>query len=100
MNQPKFKFLDKVRNKNNGESFEIAKIVLDVDTYVYFNRSSLMVAHESELELYTEPRAKKLYAYSVNNEEIRFSETGIVTLRNGEKVRRRPEYDLNFSDKE
>lgn len=99
VNQPKFKIGEKVKSRLAEHIGEISSITIYKDKIDYEYKNGF-IFEESELELYTEPKTRKLFAYSVNDEEIRFSETGLVTLKNGEKVRRRPEFDINYSDKE
>ena len=76
MNQPKFKFGDKVKVKSSGKTFIITHMRSSFeDTGIqYWGESgsfSSIVFTECEIELYQEPKKKKLYAFAFYQKSIK-----------------------------
>jgi hypothetical protein len=97
MNQPKFKFGDKVIGKEN--QFTVKGIAECEDGYFYSGVGEhgwRGCGYEHNLELYQEPQKKKLYAYRV-------SVVGEIKLYDHEKLgrfedlKRAPDYDIDYS---
>ena len=99
MNQPKFKFGDKVAMKG-GATFCVTEIKRIAEKY-YYNQADNHFdwVEESKLELYFEPKPKKLYAHITRHGCVRFSnkENGVVAYIYGEgPIVRAPEYDIEY----
>lgn len=109
MKEPKFKYGDKVTGPQG--SFQVSQLGFDTteNDFRYWGQKlgeyeegewgfRPMTMVEKLLKLYQEPKKKKLYAYSINDNEIRFTDSGIVELTKKEVVRRRPEFDIEYKD--
>lgn len=101
MQQPKFKFGDMVRPLPYGTPFSVTKISLRQDSYYYNSSDRLAGIPENELELFREPKSKKLYAYTMNGAVI--GETNEVRFYRKELDKdwkafiRAPEYDIEYN---
>lgn len=98
MNQPKFKFGDKVKCYERG-IFTVERIQLIKGFYSYsFSDEPNRFSPEPSLELYQEPQKKKLYAYTTsiegNTRNIEFKTVGGI-YNNLDRV---PEYDIEYPD--
>lgn len=106
--QPKFKHGDKVRNKLTGRVFEIDTISREgqahaISPFRYSGKGSQDFGYCHTLELYQEPKPKKLYAYAVNSGQIKFflreDLLGYNKVSRGgytSSFERAPEYDLDY----
>lgn len=102
MDQPKFKFGDIVKDKLNGREFHVSKIELTRNGFFYAGKDQNKLTvigcgqYEDHLELYQEPKKKKLYAYKYG-EEVRF------TISDGNPAsqwwERAPEHDIEYPEK-
>jgi hypothetical protein len=100
MNQPKFKFGDKVFSKEMLP-FTVFTIMKDSSCdYVYYSEDrSLLGYMEYDLELFKEPEKKKLYAFINSQKEIGFKarkswkefEVDLYWVR-------APEYDIEYPE--
>jgi hypothetical protein len=103
MKQPRFKFGDKVKSKCTGDFFTIDKIQkLNDGIFVYYGKDYVHQhgCCEDVLELYQEPKKKKLYAYTTTRPE----DSAEVRFFNSELPSRwtnflpLPEYDLEYGE--
>lgn len=100
MNQPKFKFGDKVLHE--GKWFEVGAISYNKKAGDYFYNSEAQIyswMKESDLELYQEPQKKKRFAYIATNGEIKdFTSEQDKSFNDdeGRLWRRAPEYDIEY----
>jgi hypothetical protein len=100
MNQPKFKFGDKVYLKN-GVGFQVNSIIQNGNGEYLYNSPRHF---EHDLELYQEPQKKKLYAFS-------YPELGPMEFFKSEQegfdygvsacthLKRAPDYDIEYLEK-
>ena len=101
MNQPRFKFGDKVRVTDYvAEPCEIHSIKKEKDGFLYYisGKNFGLEYSESRLELYQEPQKKKLYAFWSEDEdgvEIVFRPVGTHS-----SMERCPEYDIEYPSSE
>lgn len=100
MNQPKFKFGDIVcTNKIPAQVFEVTGIQKEGETWAYRENGSWYI--ERSLEIYEEPKPKKLYAYWTLNgqyREVKFFENLIVQIGHTyDDLHRCEEFDLDYS---
>lgn len=105
MNQPKFKFGDKVVGKKN-ESFVISQICLYRNVY---RNGTFMYSFEGgnwfledSLQLYQEPKNKKLYAYSREDLVVFTKNEKVVQDLKflGANFKRDKDHDIDFEDLE
>lgn len=102
MNQPKFKFGDKVVRKD-GHYFFICEIKKANGHYFYNEGHRLYDwLREDEISLYQEPQKKKLYAYKycyssdkLNNTEIKFMSHEAEYWGSWERA---AEYDIEYPE--
>jgi hypothetical protein len=104
MNQPKFKFGDKVQTKY-GRVFEIELIrrnQFDKGLFAYVDERAGGISYdESELKLYQEPQKKKLYAYEGSrfyDGEKNYIYINFSTEEYIKGPRRCPEYDIEYPE--
>jgi hypothetical protein len=102
MNQPKFKFGDKVEHKENKDTFIVNAVIWHENKrfmYLVVPDSVIYQCHydggywEDDLELYQEPKEKKLFAYT-DDGEIRFFDKEYSAL--AIEINRSPEYDITY----
>jgi hypothetical protein len=101
MNQPKFKFGDKVRHmRTNAKPFVVGLIRKFEDRLQYGDGGPMTdIFFEDELELYVEPKPKKLYAHREKVLlEVSFSECSDPKW--GSIWERAPEYDIEYPAKD
>ena len=106
MNQPKFKFGDKVtpvkRNPEEGEIiFVIDKIWKSLDSYNYTNTHIDGYFSEEDIALYQEPQKKKLYAYANGCYEVIFMQIEEDRVRDHQAdvvYSRTPDYDIEYPE--
>ena len=113
MKQPKFKFGDKVKVVDTDITGTITYMRVKNGEIQYAGGSDddMIWTDEEELELYQEPKARKLYAYKVffegfengrrfNGSEIRFLRDIDIEVNFGSKssndFERAPEYDIAY----
>lgn len=96
MNQPKFKFGDKVLWKECDHVFTVRKISQGLDGHFHYSEREFSCGViEGLLELYQEPQKKKLYAIQhINKGTIEFCENAGVN----NQWMRRPEYDIGYPE--
>lgn len=107
MNQPKFKFGDKVVSDCTGKPFTIDKIEFNGEEFIYFGKDYVHQngCGEFILSPFKEPQKKKLYAWSsldgvvfhVKNENVGrevFHRIGI----DAQNFKRDPDYDIEYSE--
>lgn len=96
MNQPKFKFGDKVRT-SKGNVFIISDIRRDAESDYIYNEDRCSGPHfpESELELFKEPQEKKLYAYKLSSHGYLVQFYQFEEMARDPWVRA-PEYDIYY----
>lgn len=101
MNQPKFKFGDEVIEENSTP-FIVGIIIRTEDgKYLYSDANSKPFHMESRLELYTEPKPRKLFAWSNKYGDIRFTQKEeLRTFGEASLWDREAKFDLYYSDKE
>lgn len=104
MNQPKFKFGDKVRTIGSPDDFFFRVDGIKIETgglreFMYAESNSDFY-RESKLELYQEPKKKKLYAFM---DTMDTSQHVMFLAKEPEKrpaqMKRAPEYDIEYPDK-
>ena len=98
MKQPKFKFGDKLVDKDGVlPSFIAGVIGCSKGEFYYYPESGDFEIIEYNLELFEEPKVKKLYAYreSVSPNNIVFNPINWFNRSD-----RAPEYDIEFPLKE
>lgn len=98
MNQPKFKFGDKLQDTRDGSEIVVTKIKQIGDTYIYADGLDTVV--EKCAELVCEPKKKKLYAYYLID---RYDAVIFKRSENHNDPRammREPEYDIEYPTKE
>lgn len=100
MNQPKFKFGDKVcANQHFPFTVKLIEWCDTVEKYFYKEKDSESWTGECLLELYQEPKTKKLYAYKVAGKlgEMKMFafelEKGVADVN---YLSRTPEYDIEY----
>jgi hypothetical protein len=102
MNQPKFKFGDKVRvtTKPSHPPFIVCDIRRDAEVeYIYSGDRSSVHFAEEDLALYQEPLKKKLYAYAFEDGEIRFHKEEEWNVPGYNlKPRRSPSFDIEYPE--
>lgn len=103
MNQPKFNFGDIVKDKLNGREFHVRKIELTRNGFFYAGKDQNQLAiigcgqYEENLEIYQEPKKKKLKAIEYKDGEVRFFSGDISPLSHMWK--RAPEFDIEYPEK-
>jgi uncharacterized protein YodC (DUF2158 family) len=99
MNQPKFKFGDKVQFKNGGETFTVIRIEYSILKNYFTYSDDRFGGWDEELELYQEPKAKKLFAYKseYSGGWVYFNESPDNKQSNWFRA---PEYDLEYPSEE
>lgn len=102
MNQPKFKFGDKVidRNHQMDEAFKVDEIVFRDGVFRYPDENADM-HYEYDLELYQEPKRKRLYAYCNRDDVVFFSKEEDATISDddmGFLMERAPEFDIEYPE--
>jgi hypothetical protein len=98
MNQPKFKFGDKVWHMDRDASpFVIEQIMHRGGSYLYSSTSGSLYT-EDAIELYQEPQKKKLYAYQWDTFRTGKNTSRMIAFFECESLiaERRPEYDIEF----
>lgn len=101
MNQPKFKFGDKLKT-DRGAKFTVGVVRIFDEKYQYGSGLELARMHsEEDCRLDEEPQKKKLYAYK-NRGEIKFSEHGNYKTHDFDGVifEEAPEYDIEYPSRE
>lgn len=102
MNQPKFKFGDVVKFIDKSSTRWPVRLVYwcdKISEFVYENHAGACTP-ESCLELYQEPKKKKLYAFRLKNGEIKLYDSDSVIIAyigtQGLSIERAPEYDIEY----
>lgn len=103
MNQPKFKFGDRLKRLcSPSKTFIVSSISIYDDSFVYSGEGNSTGSLEYALELYQEPQKKKLYAYDTPAGVIhhfKSEEAGEKFKRvNCVDWNRTPEYDIEFPE--
>jgi hypothetical protein len=103
MNQPKFKFGDKVRSWATEQVFIVHNIKRCTNGCYFYHPNDQYNdwVKEKELELYQEPQKKKLYAYKNECGMIQFCERQFEAMKdraNDEILRASPEYDIEYPE--
>lgn len=110
MNQPKFKFGDKVKVKGHTDeyAFDVFEVSCGQHGYLYSTPHSGEYL-EASIELYQEPQKKKLYAYKKQKptpravsvppkyifEVLFYTEDGLTCEHGYERF---PEFDIEYPD--
>lgn len=101
MEQPKFKFGDKVYSTRSVDDSFIVKYIMwgNDSTYWYRRSNTDNFTKESLLVLFREPKKKKLYAYKFHNGEVKFihSEALAIEYTDFPPVRIH-EYDIEYPE--
>lgn len=96
MEQPKFKFGDKVYYWASESVFIVTKVRFSNGRYYYHPEEDYLdCVEEDDLELYQPPKTKKLYAYK-NDCTVEFKTIDNMVMP---KVwERAPEYDIEYPE--
>lgn len=102
MNQPKFKFGDKVKVKDTDKTFIIdhMRLVFNDMGVQYWGKGgsfSSQVYTEDQLELYQEPKKRKIYAFEDKYGWVEFRSSETIP-RNYKGWKRIPEYDIEYPE--
>ncbi len=96
MNQPKFKFGDRVRSLENGKIYTVRRVE-DIASpgHYYYTDETRQGDREHKLELYQEPQKKKLFAYrGKGRTDFLFDLVDDDYLHGGHN--RAPDYDITY----
>jgi hypothetical protein len=101
MNQPKFKFGDKLKSTRTQQIFTVDHIKEFGDGFYYWEGGDYGFTREENLGIYQEPKKKKLYAWSCPAiDEIVFTREDKKPAMLNLEYLRLPEYDIEYPSEE